>query len=53
MDYYGSKHLFQQLYNNKKTMVSTYMAFHLHVSARNGLFQEVVIKVKSSYGYFY
>jgi hypothetical protein len=39
MDYYGSKHLFQQLYNNKKKIVGTYMAFYLLVSAHNGLFQ--------------
>jgi len=53
MHYYGSQYLFQQLFNNKKTMVVIHMAFFLHVSAHNGLFQGGGYKHRSSYGYLY
>jgi hypothetical protein len=52
MDYYGSQYLFQQLYNNKKTMVVTFGILPI-VSAHNGLFQGDGYKRSSSHGYLY
>jgi hypothetical protein len=44
MDYYGSQYFFQQLHNNKKTMVDTRHSSYMFQPTIS-YFREVVIKV--------